>query len=125
MYYYHGCATKLVAGGVEVLFIGDPTAESTQVLSCEQMLRGIDAFKVCGYVESHHMQTTESRRASLQYGDIDFQFSTEDDAWVKTGAQNFAARSGLQSIENRMPEDPIMTAFFDVSGKKKIIWRRW
>ena len=115
MHYYHGYATKLVAGGVEVLFIGDPTAESTQVLSCEQMLRGIDAFKLCGYKESHHMQTTESRTASLQYGGIDFQFSTEVHVWVKAGAQDFA-RSGLQSIENRMPQDPIMTALDNTSN---------
>ena len=32
LHYYRGCARKLVAGGVEVLFIGDTTAESTQVL---------------------------------------------------------------------------------------------
>ena len=62
------------------------------------------------------MQTSESSRASLQYGGIDFQFNAADDAWVKAGAQDFA-RSVLQSIENRMPEDPVMAALqmFDLS----------
>ena len=62
------------------------------------------------------MQTSDSRRGSLQYGGINFQFSSEDDAWVKAGAQEFS-RSVLQSIENRMPDDPIMAALqiFDVS----------
>ena len=52
----------------------------------------------------------------MQYGGIDFQFSAEDDAWVKAGAQDFS-RSVLDSIENWMPEDPIMAAIqiFDVS----------
>ena len=106
----------MVAGGVEVLFLGDPTAENIQVLSSEQMLRGIDEFKLCACKQSHHMRTTDSSRASLQYDGIDFQLSAEDDAWVKAGARRFAT-SVLQSIENRMPDNPIMTALqiFDVS----------
>ena len=40
---------------------------------------------------------------------IDFQLSADDDAWVKAGAQDFA-QSVLQSIEDRMPENAIMTA---------------
>jgi hypothetical protein len=117
LHYYHGRATKLVGGGVEVLFIGDPTAESTQVLSSEQMLRGIQAFKLCGCKDSHHMETSESSPDALQYDGIDFQFSADDDAWVKAGAQDFA-RSVIQSLDARMPEDPIMAALqiFDVSG---------
>ena len=63
------------------------------------------------------METSESRPGALQYDGIDFQFSADDDVWVKAGAQDFA-RSVIQSLDARMPEDPIMAALqiFDVSG---------
>ena len=61
--------------------------------------------------------------ASFKYDGIEFQFSTSDDDFVKAGAQDFT-RWVLHIIENRMPENPIMTVV-----KKKLsvrnVFVRW
>jgi hypothetical protein len=61
------------------------------------------------------MRTAESTRPSFQYDGIDFEFDEEDHDWVQTAAQQFA-RSVIDSIDRRMPENPIMAALqmFDV-----------
>jgi hypothetical protein len=78
LYYYHGPATRVVHGGVEVFFGGDPTAESTQVFSIDQMTTGVDTFKLCVCKDLHHMRTAKSTRPSFQYDGIDFKFDEDN-----------------------------------------------